>query len=885
MKKNDAFLIVSTLMYSFLFYQESAGINFLIFNIIFIAGLNVIYLKSMLIRNIIIAEIGALISAFSILMYGNELSVFANIVSLSLISGLTINQNSSVIIGIINSLFSYGSSIVFMFIDLVKRRKSNKSSINNRAIWSIVIPIFITIVFFFIYQGANPVFYEYTKDINLDFISFAWVLFSLSGLLIMYGVLYMKNIAGINSWEKKLENNLYSENYTDKQNGIFGLKINIKTEQFSGILLLTMLNILILTMNIFDLNFFATGSIPAGITYSDFLHQGIGLLILSIIIAISIILFYFRGALNFEKSKLLKVLALLWIAQNVIMILSNIYRNNLYIEEYTITYKRIGVYIYLLLAIAGLITTIVKLIKNKSNWFLFGSNSWIAYFVLIISSLINWDYQIANYNINNSKNTDIDYLLVLSYRALPELINYKTDDEIWNSSHQPNYINSFTYRNEYLYKQRSQVLDIKLYNFLKDYNNQSWKSFCINDKKIYKHIKLADQNQLLNKLKLQGFYLNDLTPLYNIVNIKDLNIANNYITNLNELLYFPNLEKLDYSRNNLYNIDSIPNLNKLKELSLAGNYISDFSKLKNLVILENLDISENQNTDINSFPILPTLKSLNVTGNSIQTAILYYKFPQLQTLNMSSIINKNKEIPLIKSLEIISSTNNNLTETSDYYYNNLSSLYKLRELNLSNNSFRDIKILSGLLQYSNLENLVLSSNQIFNINGVEKLSKLKALYLSNNQFTNIEPLSQLLQLEDIDLSGNYIYNDSLISNLINLISLNLRACKTSEINWIVNNKKLETLNLSENNIKDITVLAELVELKVLYLSNNNISDISSLKNLNQLETLSLNNNNIKDYSPIFGLKQLKQLTINRVDKKLYELIKTKLPDTKITVLN
>ena len=885
MKKNDVFLIVSTLMYSFLFYQESAGFNFLIFNIIFISGLNMIYLKSMLNKSIIIAEIGALISAFSILMYGNGLSVFGNIVSLSLISGLTINQNSSVIIAVINSLFSYGSSIVFMFIDLVKRRKSNSGSFNKRAIWAIIIPVFITIVFFFIYQGANPVFYEYTKDINLDFISFAWVLFTLSGLLIMYGVLYMKNIAGVNNWERKFGNNLSPENFMNKSNGIFGLKINIKTEQFSGILLLTMLNILILTMNIFDLKFFTTGSIPEGITYSDFLHQGIGLLILSIIIAISIILFYFRGALNFEKSKLLKVLALIWIAQNVIMILSNIYRNNLYIEEYTLTYKRIGVYIYLILAIAGLITTIVKLIKNKSNWFLFGSNSWIAYCVLILSSLINRDYQIANYNINNSKNTDIDYLLELSYRALPELINYKSKDEIWNNSHQLDYTNTFTYRYDYMYKQRSQVLDIKIYNFLKDYNIQSWKSYCINDKNIYKYIKLADQNQLLNKFELQGFYLNDLTPLYNIVNINDLNIANNYITNLNELLYFPNLEKLDYSRNNLYNIDSIPSLNRLKELSLAGNYINDFSKLKNLAILESLDISDNQNTDINSFPTMSSLKSLNISGNSIQTALLEAKFPLIKSLNMSNILNKSNTIPLIKTLEYLFANNNNLSEYNEYYFKNLASLHNLKELYISGNSFKNIYKLADSLQNTNIETLVLSNNQILNIQGIEKLSKLKVLYLSNNQFTNIEPLRQLLQLEEIDLSGNYIYNDSLISNLNNLNSLNLRACKTSEINWIVNNKKLETLNLSENNIRDITVLAELVELKALYLSNNNISDISSLKNLIQLETLSLNNNNIKDYSPIFGLKQLKQLTINRIDKKLFELLKKKLPDTKITVLN
>lgn len=885
MKKNDVFLFVSTLMYSFLFYQESAGINFLIFNIIFIGGLNMIFSKSMLKKNIIIAEAGALISAISILMYGNGLSVFANITSLSLIAGLTINANSSVIIALINSVIAYGSSVVFMFIDLFKRKKANHGSINKRAIWAIVIPILITIIFFFIYQGSNPVFYEYTKDINLDFISFLWVLFTISGFLIMYGVLYMNNIAKVNSWEKNLGNNLNSSDFTDKPNGIFGFKINIKTEQFSGILLLTMLNILILSMNIFDLNFFTTGNIPEGITYSDFLHQGIGLLILSIIIAISIILFYFRGALNFEKSKTLKILALIWIVQNALMIISNIYRNNLYIEEYTLTYKRIGVYVYLTLSIAGLVTTFIKIIKNKSNWYLFGSNSWIAYFVLILSSLINWDYQITNYNINNSKNTDLDYLLELSYRNLPELINYKPNTDTWTDNHFIDYSNTFSYRYNYSYKQRSQVLAIKLYEFLKDYNNQNWKSYCINDKSIYKEIKMADQNQLLNKIDLQNQYLADLKPLYSIINIKDLNISNNYITNLNELLYFPNLEKLNYDRNNLYDIDSLPTLNNLKEISLSGNYIRDFSYLKNLPLLETLDISDNQNTDIHSFPIISTLKSLNISGNTIQTSILEKKFPALITLNISGIINKSNEIPQIPSLEYLYAYNNNLNENDIYYLKNLSSLNNLKELNLSGNGFKNIYNLTELLQNTNIESLDLANNQMLNIQGIEKLLKLSNLNLYNNLITNIEPISQLTLLKTLDLSGNNIYNDSVISNLTNLNNLNLRGCKISNIDWIACNKKLETLNLSENNINNIHNLNELTNLKTLYLSNNNINDISVLKDLTQLETLSLSSNNIKDYSPLFVLKQLKQLTINRVNKKLYKQLKDNLPNTKISTLN
>ena len=39
MKKNDWILLISVVLYSFLFYNQFAGINYLIFNIALITGL------------------------------------------------------------------------------------------------------------------------------------------------------------------------------------------------------------------------------------------------------------------------------------------------------------------------------------------------------------------------------------------------------------------------------------------------------------------------------------------------------------------------------------------------------------------------------------------------------------------------------------------------------------------------------------------------------------------------------------------------------------------------------------------------------------------------------------------------------------------------------
>src|SRR5437764_1048287 len=74
----------------------------------------------------------------------------------------------------------------------------------------------------------------------------------------------------------------------------------INYENLSGIVLFSLLNILILFLNGIDFySILSSNGLPEGMTHSELVHQGVELLIVSILIAISIILFYFRGALNF----------------------------------------------------------------------------------------------------------------------------------------------------------------------------------------------------------------------------------------------------------------------------------------------------------------------------------------------------------------------------------------------------------------------------------------------------------------------------------------------------------------------------------------------------------------------------------------------------------
>jgi hypothetical protein len=434
MKKNDLFLIAGTLLYSYLFYEQEPGINFLLFSLLLTAFL--LLNNPGLIKNKfwLGAATGTMLSGFCIAWHGSILAVIANIISLSALSGLSIFPQSSFIISLLFSAYSYVSSPVFMQMDeLAKRRKrkeANPGSDKRLLKWMTlgVAPLAVGFTFLLLYRAANPVFDLYVSKINLDFISVPWLFFTLSGFCLLYGFLYHRRIAVIAGADARAGNDLFP--FSEWNSAGVRKYLNLPLEYKSGIILFGLLNLLLLSVNLIDINFLYLGnSLPEGLTYSQFLHQGVWALIVSVILAAAIILFYFRGELNFQKNTALRILTYIWIAQNIFMVCSTAWRNALYIEHDDLTYKRIGVYFYLGLTVIGLLFTTIKVAQKKTNWYLFRANSWAFYAVLVFSCLINWPVLVAKYNISSAikhhEPAYQAYLLDLSFHTLPYLAEYQ----------------------------------------------------------------------------------------------------------------------------------------------------------------------------------------------------------------------------------------------------------------------------------------------------------------------------------------------------------------------------------------------------------------------------------------------------------------------------
>jgi len=140
--------------------------------------------------------------------------------------------------------------------------------------------------------------------------------------------------------------------------------------------------------------------------------------------AMMVIVYFFRGNLNFySKNKTIRLLAYLWIFQNMFLVCSVLLRDFHYINALGLTYKRIGVLVFLLLCSIGLVTVYIKVAQQKTFFYLCKVNGLIWYILLLVFGFVNWDPFIASYNINNREtiNLDLDHLTDLSDKALPLL--------------------------------------------------------------------------------------------------------------------------------------------------------------------------------------------------------------------------------------------------------------------------------------------------------------------------------------------------------------------------------------------------------------------------------------------------------------------------------
>jgi len=145
------------------------------------------------------------------------------------------------------------------------------------------------------------------------------------------------------------------------------------------------------------------------------------------------------------------------------------------------------------------------------------------------------------------------------------------------------------------------------------------------------------------------------------------------------------------------------------------------------------------------------------------------------------------------------------------------------------------------------------NTQIKDISGLENFNNLEILELHFHAITNISPLAGLTKLTNLSLGGNPVTDISPLAGLTSLGSLTLFNCQAQDYSPLTNLTGLGMLLLEHSTISDVSMLSGLTELWWLGLANTQVRDVSPLAGLTNLRQLQLSGCPISDYTSLAAI--------------------------------
>ena len=423
--------IVSALAFSLLFYNKSFGLNLFLISILVVVLVSALSRARAVSWGYSSAYIGTSIFVF---LNPSAFTIFVHLMAFMVFVGKSISQKSSIylswFLGIVNMLVASIANFVQKQEReqgvAKKERKASSPKLRNRFKGAFA-AIALLFIFGMLYRNANPIFGSLIAQIHLDFISIPWLFFTLLGYVIFLHLLRPFDAEELVAFDLAQENEL--EKPTELV--LIGEKKTLEGEHTLGSMVFLALNLLLLFFLITDVVYLLEKTTISNAEYSQSVHQGVYALLFSIVCAIALILYFFRGNLNFfQGNKRIKSLTYLWIGLNVLLVAFTCYKNYTYVEALGLTYKRIGVFVYLLLTLTGLVTAYIKVAQVKNFIYLVRTNIATAFVFLIVSAAIPWDKMITWYNLKHIAQPDISYLIRLGKGNSEQLYHYAEANKI-----------------------------------------------------------------------------------------------------------------------------------------------------------------------------------------------------------------------------------------------------------------------------------------------------------------------------------------------------------------------------------------------------------------------------------------------------------------------
>ncbi|MGT2745229.1 leucine-rich repeat domain-containing protein [Streptococcus phocae subsp. phocae] len=276
----------------------------------------------------------------------------------------------------------------------------------------------------------------------------------------------------------------------------------------------------------------------------------------------------------------------------------------------------------------------------------------------------------------------------------------------------------------------------------------------------------------------------------------------------------PNLQVLGIGFTKIDDVTPVLQFKNLKQLWMTRTGITNYDFLKQLPSLEGIDISQNGISDLSFLKDFLHYKVISAAGNDLTDISILAKMPNLESLNLD--YNKLTDISALKNakhLTAVSLEHNTIKDLSA-----LSDKDKLVRLYVSHNPKVDLTTLKS----NALQELTVQESDVSDLSFLKNMTALETLTIDNNVLTNLKGLETNQSIKTLSANKNKVTSLGLGGLQTSLSVLNLQNNHLSSLEGINDYKALETINVNGNEIATLKLSKPNHAIKEIYADNNHI---------------------------------------------------------------
>jgi hypothetical protein len=172
-------------------------------------------------------------------------------------------------------------------------------------------------------------------------------------------------------------------------------------------------------------------NLPEGLEYREYARRGAYPLVATALLAAGFVLVAFPTGLGpaaTHRMRWARRLVYIWVGQNILLMLSAVWRLGMYVEAFGLTRLRVAAAIWMLLVACGLIYIIWRIVGHRTNAWLLRINTVTLLAVLYLCCFFNWDRLISSFSVEQcfelggpGPRVDLKYISSLGPESIPTL--------------------------------------------------------------------------------------------------------------------------------------------------------------------------------------------------------------------------------------------------------------------------------------------------------------------------------------------------------------------------------------------------------------------------------------------------------------------------------